>query len=332
MRPTDSFYGKYAPIFSKLFEVLYLCVTCAAPAVTVATGGATLSALTVYLNPEMSRQSVLTVFMVQNGSSLFGRQIDKFYYNIFYRTAVGRNSVERLILSEQGYREQMKNVVEPYLDIRKSVLWPEREEGKKIYCERYLADSPKGVVMISHGFTETAEKYKEVIYYFVKKQYHVYLPEYCGHGRSYRLISDSSLIHVDDYQRYVNDFLYVAKMAAKENPGLPVFLYGHSMGGGLAAAEAAQEPELFKKVVLSSPMIRPATGNILQHQPVQHHLRETSARRRRIRSPAGGSLHYIVHPQYRHPRHLRIQLHQGGAVQPCRLWRTQSALYMGQEK
>ncbi|MCU6693323.1 Phospholipase ytpA [uncultured Blautia sp.] len=171
--------------------------------------------------------------------------------------------MERLILSEQGYREQMKNVVEPYLDIRKSVLWPEREEGKKIYCERYLADSPKGVVMISHGFTETAEKYKEVVYYFVKKQYHVYLPEYCGHGRSYRLISDSSLIHVDDYQRYVNDFLYVAKMAAKENPGLPVFLYGHSMGGGLAAAEAAQEPELFKKVVLSSPMIRPATGNIL---------------------------------------------------------------------
>lgn len=35
------------------------------------------------------------------------------------------------------------------------------------------------------------------------------------------------------------------------------------MGGGLAAAEAAQEPELFTKVVLSSPMIRPATGNIL---------------------------------------------------------------------
>lgn len=171
--------------------------------------------------------------------------------------------MERLILSEQGYREQMENVVKPYLDIRKSVLWPEREEGKKIYCERYLADSPKGVVMISHGFTETAEKYKEVIYYFVKKQYHVYLPEYCGHGRSYRLIPDSSLIYVDDYQRYVNDFLYVAKMAAKENPGLPVFLYGHSMGGGLAVAEAAQEPKLFTKVVLSSPMIRPATGNIL---------------------------------------------------------------------
>lgn len=39
--------------------------------------------------------------------------------------------MERLILSEQGYREQMENVVKPYLDIRKSVLWPEREEGRK---------------------------------------------------------------------------------------------------------------------------------------------------------------------------------------------------------
>lgn len=42
----DAFYGKYAPIFSNLFEVLYLCVMCVAPAVAFATGGATLSTLT----------------------------------------------------------------------------------------------------------------------------------------------------------------------------------------------------------------------------------------------------------------------------------------------
>ena len=158
--------------------------------------------------------------------------------------------MERLILSEQGYREQMENVVEPYLDIRKSVLWPEREEGKKIYCERYLADSPKGVVMISHGFTETAEKYKEVIYYFVKKQYHVYLPEYCGHGRSYRLIPESSLVHVDDYQRYVDDFLYVAKMATKESGTSGIFIWtfhGWRSGGsgGSAGAGTFQESGAF---------------------------------------------------------------------------------------
>lgn len=42
----NAFYGKYAPVFSNLFELLYLCVMCVAPAVAFATGGATLSALT----------------------------------------------------------------------------------------------------------------------------------------------------------------------------------------------------------------------------------------------------------------------------------------------
>ena len=42
----NAFYGRFAPIFSNLFEVLYICVMCAAPAVAFATGGATLSTLT----------------------------------------------------------------------------------------------------------------------------------------------------------------------------------------------------------------------------------------------------------------------------------------------
>ena len=42
----NAFYGKYAPVFSNLFELLYLCVMCVAPAVAFATGGATLSQLT----------------------------------------------------------------------------------------------------------------------------------------------------------------------------------------------------------------------------------------------------------------------------------------------
>ncbi len=42
----NAFYGKFAPVFSNLFEVLYICVMCVAPAVAFATGGATLSELT----------------------------------------------------------------------------------------------------------------------------------------------------------------------------------------------------------------------------------------------------------------------------------------------
>ena len=42
----NSFYGKFAPIFSNLFEFLYIVVMCVAPAVAFATGGATLSTVT----------------------------------------------------------------------------------------------------------------------------------------------------------------------------------------------------------------------------------------------------------------------------------------------
>ena len=42
----NAFYGRFAPLFSNLFELLYLCIMCVAPAVAFATGGATLSTLT----------------------------------------------------------------------------------------------------------------------------------------------------------------------------------------------------------------------------------------------------------------------------------------------
>lgn len=42
----NSFYGKFAPIFSNLYEVVYLILLCLAPSVAFATGGATLAALT----------------------------------------------------------------------------------------------------------------------------------------------------------------------------------------------------------------------------------------------------------------------------------------------
>ncbi len=42
----NAFYGKFSPIFSNLFELLYICVMCVAPAVAFATGGSTLQELT----------------------------------------------------------------------------------------------------------------------------------------------------------------------------------------------------------------------------------------------------------------------------------------------
>lgn len=170
--------------------------------------------------------------------------------------------MEDFVLREETYAKEMEETVIPYLLERKKELWLESvSTGKKLYYVRYLADNAVGTVVISHGFTETAEKYQEVIYYFLKLHYHVYIMEHCGHGNSYRMVEDLSLVHVDSCKRYMNNLISIAHIAKKEQAGLPLFLYSHSMGGGVSAAVLAKEPGLFEKAVLSSPMIRPLTGD-----------------------------------------------------------------------
>ncbi len=182
------------------------------------------------------------------------------------------------ILREEDYERTMTDVVAPYLEKRRRICYLDRGEGRKLYCAAYRADDAAGTVVVSHGFTETEEKYQEIIYYFLKNHYHVYMHDHCGHGRSYRLAEDLCLVHVDSFGRYVRDLLAVARLAKKENPDLPLYLYGHSMGGGVAAAALAassgfagtqEKPAgsspLFQKAVLTSPMIRPLTKGLPWH-------------------------------------------------------------------
>ncbi|MCC8067120.1 MAG: alpha/beta hydrolase, partial [Clostridiales bacterium] len=197
---------------------------------------------------------------------------------------------------EENYSEYIDKHILPFILPRREEQYLLREPEHPIYCAFYTADSNttdsdtvnpnttdldsedsssegsgtagthtvKGILVIAHGFTETADKYFEVIYYFLKAGYHVCIPEHCGHGRSYRLTeNDLSLVHIDSWQRYADDLKYAA-LSAKAHWGqsLPLLLFAHSTGGGVGAALAAQEPHLFHKIVLSSPMIRPCTGPV----------------------------------------------------------------------
>ena len=175
------------------------------------------------------------------------------------------------IIQENEYLDTMKNEVEPYLKVHcqdgyipgaEDIYHEKNGIIGKIHVKRYLADDPKGVVVISHGFTEGAPKYEEMIYYFLQAGYHVYMPEHMGHGQSYRLTADPSLVHIDIWKRYVRDFLKVCHEIKRAYPELPLNLFSHSMGGAIGAIAAAWEPALFHKVILSSPMIKPLTGGV----------------------------------------------------------------------
>lgn len=180
--------------------------------------------------------------------------------------------MKQIIIREKDFLQKMQDEVLPYLNARRTILRVKRKSGQEICCERYLADEPRGIILISHGFTDSAGKYAEIIYYFLREGYHVYIPEHCGHGRSYRLTDDPSLVHIDKYERYIEDFLAVARLIRKNAniisaaaATLPLYIFAHSMGGGIAAAAAARKPEFFDKVILTAPMIRPLTGSVPYH-------------------------------------------------------------------
>lgn len=170
------------------------------------------------------------------------------------------------IIRGDEYTQRMQTEVLPYLNARcREARVPcvkGKEMERRIHVKRYLAEKARGVVVICHGFSESAQKYPELIYYFLKENYHVYIPEHCGHGLSYRLTEDPSLVHLDHWNRYSRDFLRISRLIRKAHRNLPLYVFAHSMGGAVAAIAASEDPCMYEKVILSSPMIRPLTGNV----------------------------------------------------------------------
>ncbi|MCI1220126.1 MAG: alpha/beta hydrolase [Bifidobacterium sp.] len=119
----------------------------------------------------------------------------------------------------------------------------------------------RGAVVISHGFTEFAMRYSEMIWYFLQQGYSVCVLEHRGHGYSPRDVDDPALVWIDDYRRYIADLTKFSKTVGRTYAGnLPLDLFAHSMGGGIGAVAMERDPKLFDRAVLSSPMIAPQTG------------------------------------------------------------------------
>ncbi|MDE7298040.1 MAG: alpha/beta hydrolase [Lachnospiraceae bacterium] len=126
------------------------------------------------------------------------------------------------------------------------------------------ASVPVGLLVLCHGYTETCTKYHELIYYFLRHGFHVLAYDHRGHGRSFREVENPYKIHAEDFDAdYVGDLdLIVQKVARREFPALPLFLYGHSMGGCVAARYIELHPEVFSRCILSSPMFGIKTGSV----------------------------------------------------------------------
>ena len=102
------------------------------------------------------------------------------------------------------------------------------------------AAKPKGIVQLIHGFGEHSRRYLHMIAAFVEAGYIVAADDHVGHGKTavenntwgdwgnkgcHTMMEDEHILHDITVEKY---------------PGLPYFLFGHSMGSFIARDYAAK--------------------------------------------------------------------------------------------
>jgi alpha-beta hydrolase superfamily lysophospholipase len=113
----------------------------------------------------------------------------------------------------------------------------------RLYHEPASA-APRGVVQINHGLAEHAARYARFAKALSAAGYHVYAHDHRGHGFTKAPDAPQGrFAQKDGDQRVLDDVLTVRRHAAAAHPGLPLVIFGHSMGGLIAMNSVLRDPE-----------------------------------------------------------------------------------------
>lgn len=120
-------------------------------------------------------------------------------------------------------------------------------DGIELYAKTDTPKNPKAVIVIVHGLCEHQGRYDYVTQYLNTKGFKIYRFDHRGHGRSKgpRAFYPNKEAIIEDVKLFVN-------LASKENPDLPLFLLGHSMGGYAVDSYGTKYPGAVKGIISSS--------------------------------------------------------------------------------
>ena len=138
--------------------------------------------------------------------------------------------------------------------------WTDRQ-GLKFYSKGWEPDKkPKAVVALLHGLGEHIGRYAHVGEAFSNAGYAVMGFDLRGHGKSGGLRG-----HLPSVEAYMRDIDLLLEHVRARYPGLPVFLYGHSLGAILALTYGLRRKPDLKGVIASAPGMHTA----LEKQPMK---------------------------------------------------------------
>ncbi|PSQ73989.1 MAG: alpha/beta hydrolase [Bacteroidetes bacterium QH_9_64_21] len=156
-------------------------------------------------------------------------------------------------------------------------------DGLTLHTQHWTPDpAPAAIVLLVHGYAEHCGRYDHVAQAFVDQGAAVYAYDQRGYGRS-----EGHRAYVDRFDQYLEDLSLVGQHVQDRTPDVPVFLFGHSMGGLIALLYVLTRSPSLRGLLLSAPAIEvnPDLAPLLQK--MAHVLGRFVPTLPTVRSPQG---------------------------------------------
>lgn len=115
----------------------------------------------------------------------------------------------------------------------------------------YAPKDPKALVVLIHGMGEHFGRYQHVAAFFNQTGYALAGIDLRGHGKS-----EGKRGHTPSYEDLMKDFALLISTVQEDFPELPIFIYGHSMGGNLVLNALIRRSLPITAAVISAPYLK----------------------------------------------------------------------------
>lgn len=119
----------------------------------------------------------------------------------------------------------------------------------------------KGIVQLVHGINEHGMRYEEFALYLNSQGYIVYIHDHVSQGLS-RTYADKDVVYFGKNGRdvLVNGLNIVRSLIKKDNPGMKIFVFGHSLGSMVIRKYLLDFDNEYEKIVLNGGGFTEAKG------------------------------------------------------------------------
>lgn len=126
-------------------------------------------------------------------------------------------------------------------------------DGLTLFAREWQPESePKALVILIHGLGEHIGRYEHVAQAFTDAGFILRGFDLRGHGQS-----EGPRGHADSYDQIAFDIDQFIHEAGSAHPAMPVFLYGHSLGGALVLYYGETHQGFLKGIIATSPGLAP---------------------------------------------------------------------------